>query len=300
MKFPWPDQSIVVSRIIGGLGNQLYQYGAGLAVAEATGRRLVLDRTADPKRRGEHPRPFLLDHLGCPQAIFDPSGLSRFLWKGLVHIASVNSSSAVAGFWRTTALKEEVAKLETLVQRVQAASEVVVLRGHFVNLWAAEAAAPRVRPLLDHWKLKPAAQNFLDLIRNASDPGAVHVRRGDYLKIPAAPVQPVSYYENAIKRIRDLRPSLELFVFSDDPEWARDWANRVGATAVIAHGEADAIGELKLIASCRHFILSDSTFSAWGVRLADTEDSSVIVTPAGFDQKYGFSSTGAKGIALGH
>ncbi|MCP3973307.1 MAG: alpha-1,2-fucosyltransferase [bacterium] len=126
---------------------------------------------------------------------------------------------------------------------------------------------------------------MLDRLRQSSQPIAVHVRRGDYLKLAGSPVLPMSYYERAVDLIRQWVPDSEFFVFSDDPEWARTNLHldvrRVEFVDI--NSEAAPHEDLRLMSSCKGHIIANSTLSWWGAWLSERPEKCVIAP------KYWFS-----------
>lgn len=106
-------------------------------------------------------------------------------------------------------------------------------------------------------------------IRAAAFPVAVHLRRGDYCK-PENEILQVctpAYYARAAAAAAAARPEAALFVFSDDIDWAKANLDTAGLPAVFMP-RGDAVGDMNLMALCRGFILSNSTYSWWAQYLA--------------------------------
>ena len=84
---------------------------------------------------------------------------------------------------------------------------------------------------------------------------------------PPAPLNPAA--------LRDACPGATLFVFSDDILWAQDHLDTAGLPAeYITPGSA--AHDLALMQLCRHFILSNSTYSWWAQYLGDAPDKLVF------------------------
>jgi hypothetical protein len=112
---------------------------------------------------------------------------------------------------------------------------------------------------------------LLDLIRN-SNSIAIHVRRGDYVTNVFARnahgACSLDYYNNALDFIREREEGLSYFVFSDDLNWARDNLKLRGPAEFVNHNAGDrAFNDLRLMASCAHQIIANSSFSWWGAWL---------------------------------
>ena len=68
-------------------------------------------------------------------------------------------------------------------------------------------------------------------------------------------------------------------MFSDDPAWARACLRLPGPVAFVDDSGAEPDYEdLRLMTSCRHFIIANSTFSWWGAWLAGNEHK-IVVAP---------------------
>lgn len=112
----------------------------------------------------------------------------------------------------------------------------------------------------------------------------VHVRRGDYTAPGVAEQHLVctpKYYSDAAKYITSRVPGAVLFVFSDDIEWAR--ANIFFESEVVFVEQGHPAHEdLRLMSACRHFVLSNSSFSWWAQYLSDGTDKLVCAPPHWF------------------
>lgn len=127
--------------------------------------------------------------------------------------------------------------------------------------------APTIRAEL-RAKTEPAGAEA-DKIRGAAWPVAVHLRRGDYCK-PENEILQVctpAYYARAAAAVAQAHPDATLFVFSDDIDWAKEHLDTAGLPAVFMP-RGDAVGDMNLMALCRGFILSNSTYSWWAQYLA--------------------------------
>lgn len=111
----------------------------------------------------------------------------------------------------------------------------------------------------------------------------LHIRRGDYLNPRWKNLQVCTfeYYNNAINEILDKVQNPVFYVFSnthDDLEWIRDnyhfhdkTANREIKLVYVDLSNPD-YEELRLMYNCKHFIISNSTFSWWGAWLSDNKN----------------------------
>lgn len=118
------------------------------------------------------------------------------------------------------------------------------------------------------------------------DPGAcnvsVHVRRGDYLnpQWKSLNVCDETYFTSAMEHISGICPDAVFNVFSntpDDLEWIKEKYAFKGNVRYVATG-LDDVEDFFVMSGCRHFIISNSTFSWWAAYLSGGEDK-IVVAP---------------------
>lgn len=268
-------------RVFGGLGNQLFQYAAGLFAARAWDGRLELDRTVRNRGTAAHPRRFKLDAFAIPTPLYDPSGVERLWWK----IATTRNPrlrhglGRFAGAGATALLDERIG--HTIDARLSGPPPqgTVSMAGY----WQCAAYAAAVEETLRRdlvFRTAPGGRNRALFERIRAEPASVsvHVRRGDYLDLDDAPVLPAAYYRQAVELIAARVGGLRIFVFSDTPDWARSVLEFGHATEhVDVNGEDAAEEDLRLMTMCRHHVIANSSFSWWGAWLAGT--SGAVVAP---------------------
>ena len=98
---------------------------------------------------------------------------------------------------------------------------------------------------------------------------SLHVRRGDYLTLNAHVLCDQSYYEAALARItRNMDTDPTVFVFSDDPQWAKDNLPLPFDKVVVDFNGPDTDYEdMRLMSLCQHNIIGNSSFSWWAAWL---------------------------------
>lgn len=122
-----------------------------------------------------------------------------------------------------------------------------------------------------------ANNNLYKEIKN-SNSVCISIRRGDYLSDrfkASALVCDGEYFDQAIelakKKIKDAR----FVVFSDDIDWVKKNMNFPEGT--LYESGKDSLGEkIRLMYSCKHFVISNSSFSWWAQYLSRNEKKIVI------------------------
>lgn len=108
-----------------------------------------------------------------------------------------------------------------------------------------------------------------------------HVRRGDYLKEPEFCVCTPDYYRRAIAKMNEaVSPDLYC-VFSNDIEWCREnlMDSFAGKDVVFVdwNKKENSFRDMQLMSLCKHNIIANSSFSWWGAWLNENEGKIVVV-----------------------
>lgn len=113
------------------------------------------------------------------------------------------------------------------------------------------------------------------LLKNA-ETVALHVRRGDYVRLQLAQSWE-GYYQKAIDIIKREVKNPVFLVFSDDIDWVRQRFEGQADIYYISNGTYKDYEELLIMSKCKHMIISNSTFSFWGAWLNQHTDKIVLV-----------------------
>lgn len=111
---------------------------------------------------------------------------------------------------------------------------------------------------------------------------SVHIRRGDYISNSQTNsfhgTCSTEYYRNAINRISKETTSPILFIFSDDINWVRENIKFQFPTIYVSKPEIRDYEELILMSKCKHNIIANSSFSWWGAWL-NQNPNKIVVAP---------------------
>jgi hypothetical protein len=257
---------MVVVKISEGIGNQLFQYAAGRALAARLGQPLALDTSSYetcPDRTYE------LDHFNIQATRLPPRWQPRGLWTRRPYSSVLKRLRFLAHHLRYNVLKD---LLNGFDRRFLAVSRRVYLDGY----WQSERYfLPIAGDLRRELTLRnpPDAANaaLLEKIKSVEAVG-LHVRRGDYLLekyVDRFGVLGPDYYRRAVDLLAVRLRSPHYFVFSDDPAWARENIRPAAPVTYVAHNLGRDYEDLRLMTHCRHFIIANSTFSWWGAWLGE-------------------------------
>jgi hypothetical protein len=268
---------MIITRIHGGLGNQLFQFAAGYALARRLGvpHRLDLGTFVH-----ERERDFGLSALGIEFEAATPEETRALApqwgpwWKNKYILLRQRLTPFASRRW----VKEENFDFDERLLKVRGPA-------YLDGWWQSEKyfadASNEIRgQYLPRLAPSPRAAERARSLEGAVSV-AVHVRRGDYVANSDASqfhgTCSAAYYEEACLRIsRDL-PGALFCVFSDDPDWARASLRIPARTEHLSErGPLAAHEDFFLMCQCRHFVIANSTFSWWPAWLADSQGQRVI------------------------
>lgn len=274
---------MIITRLKGGLGNQLFQYATGRALADRLGVDLALDlswfETQNKRQYGLSPYPLRA-------RIADDGLLARLVPHDLGrHPALKNTLLCLAGgYWPRFMTLMRERKGCNPVQLADAGDDTI-LDGYWQSEAFFDDKAEAIRRDLT-LSSPPQGRNAEMLMRiaeAAESAVAVHVRRGDYVtEARASAVHGVcgaDYYRRAAVILSNRVKHPRWFFFSDDIEWARANILTDAERRVFVEGNVDAAHEdIRLMVAARHFIIANSSFSWWGAWLNAAPDK-IVVAP---------------------
>jgi Glycosyl transferase family 11 len=278
--------NIVIPRIFGGIGNQLFCYAAARRLALFSGAELAIDHRSGFVRDVDYDRRYQLDHFNieCRKAsdseLLHPCPRIR---RYVLRIANRRRA-----FYKRTYVQQEGVDFDPRLLRFKPRG-TVYLEGYwqsedyFKDVEAVIREDLRIKPPNDRVNVDVAAQ-----IRDTFAV-AVHLRFFDAPGAPATNNAPADYYARAVTKLEELSPAAHYFLFSDQPEAARRLIPLPDSrVTIVSHNRGDdsAYADLWLMTQATRFIIANSTFSWWGAWLAEDRPEKVVIAP-GFTMRHG-------------
>lgn len=269
---------MVITKLKGGLGNQLFQSAAGLRLAFARKTTLKVDLSALDNPGSFAPRTYEMGGFRFSAEIADPSEMA------------VHAVPAPRGIRRLFSRRRDASADSPAIERnfrfdpeVLSLPDGVCLEGYWQSERYFSDVSDRVRKEFS-FNNPPSGRNdeILDEVA-ACNAVSFHVRRGDYVADPATNathgVCSLDYYYRAIDYIRERVSNPSFFLFSDEPKWVRKNLEFDGSTTVVDHNGPDAgCEDLRLMSHCQHHIIANSSFSWWGAWLNPNRNK-IVVAP---------------------
>jgi hypothetical protein len=267
---------MVIVRLTGGLGNQMFQYAAGRALADRLGAELLLDTRAFEFAlafRTYTRRAYALSPFKLRAKVATPADLKN--WP--VWIVEIGIRLRLVRPWFRRWHFESAITYDPSVLKLH---EPVCLVGYWQSERYFIDIADRIRADFTlRQPLTGANASLLELARSDRSVG-LHVRRGDLVSLDGAAqvhgLCSVEYYRRAISLIRDRCPGCRFLVLSDDPEWARAELPLDASAVFVTGNDASPEQDLALMSACKHHIMANSSFSWWAGWLGYSPDQIVI------------------------
>lgn len=287
----------VILHVKGGIGNQLFQYACSYALARERVLPLyqfIVRKSNDTssffqtnRKFQPNQREFSLDSFQIP--------LNHFIDKTTV----INGSKVT--YIDDAQLYDKTFKENTFLQLsggayCQSIEYWKKYKDDIRTMFELKSSVIGAFPLFVH--------KFRDLIESTPESVAVHVRRGDFMRVTGYEV-PISYQRSAIRRLTkilhqngNVNPPT-FFVFSDDAEYVRRMLQDMPTSykfVYMSTSNSDGIQrtttslqDFYLMTKCKHFIIPNSTFSWWAAFLGTTGSGNAknrIVIASTFNPKF--------------
>lgn len=251
--------------IIGGLGNQMFQYALTIALRERFHEDIYVDATSFASY-GRH----------------NGLELERVFGIKLLH-APIEEIKRLACYSRYYKLRRIIKKFyrrkpticnEFPLSRFDRNKLYETGDMYYEGYWQHHAYFDEYKDIIkSEFQFQGTLSKEAESIREkilSENSVAIHIRRGDYLKIKLYQgLCSLDYYKSAVDHFYAKESAPHFFIFSNDIEWCRDNLTSMlgNYTIVDCHGGADSYKDMWLMSMCKHMILANSSFSWWAAYL---------------------------------
>lgn len=254
---------MIIVRVSGSLGEQMFQYAIGrrLALIHRTALKLDIDAFEST------PHNYLLDRFRIRASVAKQRDMSQ-----LVNLHDLRRARPEEGYSAPYLIRTSIEDNPYLV----AVRDDTYLTGQCWTLHYFRPIAARLREEL-RVKEPPSGLNrrLLQAIRRENSV-ALHLRHGD-----GAP--PLDYYYRAAECAAERAPRAVFYLFCDDPAWCRDHFFLNHPVRYVEHNPAaQAYENFRLMRACRHHIAANTADSWWAAWLGEEKGSLTIAPKDGF------------------
>jgi hypothetical protein len=271
---------MIIIQLIGGLGNQMFQYAAGRAIACRNNTCLKLDTSLFENYML---RSYRLDCFNIVENFAtndeikhlkpDRSQLFSFCLNKL--------RQKITPWHEQNVIIEHAFDFDPDVLKITG-------NAYIKGYWQSEKYFFDIAEIIRKdftFKRGPdeVNKNILSTILRTNSV-SLHIRRGDYVSNPETMethgVLGIDYYLEALNFIENNVKDPEIFIFSDEISWAKANVRSDLPLHFIDHnGPEKDYEDLRLMINCKHHIIANSSFSWWGAWLGKNEGN-LIVAPA--------------------
>lgn len=269
---------MIIIRICGGLGNQLFQYAMGRGVSSKLKTDLYLTWVPWEK----DPWEYSLDYFHTKGSKAKNSAMLGFVGMR----KKQKMFDKLYGYAKYLRINKIILPFYYVENGLTFHPEVFSKnRNYFWGYWQTEKYFKHIEDEIrkEISLIKPLSSYSRDVMNEICKKNAVslHVRRGDYITRPSANifhgVCSPEYYKTAVDFISKKVPDPHFFLFSDDYEWTKENFKWLPFPFTCVKNPSEKNYEdLMLMAACRHHIIANSTFSWWGAWLNPRKDKIVI------------------------
>ena len=267
----------VIVDLAGGLGNHLFCYSFGYAVSRKTRSELILDTSMQDNgiARELELLNFNVDYSDRISYVYKTSLVDRVFFNKVRKIKSIGIKTRIYQEKEPTKFEPEAFKISTDT--------------YFKGNWQTEKYFSEYRNellkiLVPKHERTQSVKGLVNEMQKCNSV-AVHIRRGDYLKIGCQ--LSMDFYDKAILKFQELnqRRNTVFYIFSDDIDFAKQYfgkyENKIELHYPQYESENKTLDDLFLMSHCKHMIMANSSFSWWAAWLNQNKNKIVICPELG-------------------
>ncbi len=272
---------MIIVKLMGGLGNQMFQYATGLSLAHSHHTELLIDPSfLNTDTKGSYTQRRLeLDCFALDLKLASNEEIKHFNVSGANKLKRVLQRT-FPGAYRYLYVAENTFEY-------QQGFENYPTNTYLSGFWQSERYFKKIKPLLLNTftpKALPTTENAEWIAKmQHTESVSLHIRRGDYISNKNAlahhGICDLPYYYRALEHIKRTHPKIDVFVFSDDLPWCKNHLQlRDNVHFVDSNQTAHLYYDMVLMNHCKHNIIANSSFSWWGAWL-NRNPGKIVVAP---------------------
>ncbi len=267
---------MVVIKLIGGLGNQMFQYALGRHLAEIHKTDLKLDISSFETYKLQK---YSLGAFNIQEKFASQNEINDLIFRKSPFLKKLMRYFTKKNLWHSpTYIKE---KNLCYNYKILSMPDNIYLDGS----WQSEKYFVDIAPIIhQEFSVKvPQKGKDYKLTKMIVECNSIniHIRRNDYVTNPITNkvhgTCHLEYYDRCVAHLADSIISPHFFIFSDDPRWVRENLKLSFPTTYVDHnGPEKNFEDLRLMSQCKHHIIANSSFSWWGAWLSSNPNKIVM------------------------
>ena len=276
---------MIIVKLIGGLGNQMFQYAAARRLSVKHGSLLKLDASIyRTDQAGLTPYKY---ELGCFRLGSKVANKMDIILAGIGG-GFVSLIMQLLTFNKKLKMIRE--KDFNFDPAIPEAADNIYLIGHWISYKYFRDIEDLIRKEFAFISPQTGRRKQLSRHISSSESVSLHIRRGDYITDRRTNqkhgVCCLDYYKRAISAIEEKTRSPHFYVFSDDIKWAKENVKISHPTEYVENNINDNASEdMRLMSRCKHNIIANSTYSWWGAWLNNNPGKTVIAPTKWFNDE---------------
>jgi len=270
---------MIIVKIIGGLGNQMFQYALARSLEKKTNLEVKIDINGFETYKTQN---YSLDKLNIKNNMFaTKEEVEKLCSRNIIQSLYNNFFSK-----DNKIFKESTFDYSGDVFNV---GDNTYIEGY----WQSEKYFKDIENIIrDEFLFKKLIRTKnLELANKIKKTNSIslHIRRGDYINNSQAykihgGICTLDYYKRAVSFIADKTKEPHFYVYSDDIMWAKENLELKYPTIFVDWNTGeDSYRDMQLMSLCDHNIIANSTFSWWGAWLNNNKNKIVIAPQKWFN-----------------
>jgi hypothetical protein len=279
---------MVIVRLTGGIGNQMFQYAAARRVSYVNNSQLKLDLSWFTESGPWTNRKYELGVFNIVSKIATHSEVVKLKTRKQNPL-----TRRLPGFLKKIVFHTN--QTHIIEKRFSFDPDILNIKDNVYldGFWQSEKYFIDIEQIIRKeftCKADTTEKNYqLSNIIASTESVSVHIRRGDYVTLKQANefhgLCKPDYYSRAVDIIAKQVDKPVFFVFSDDIAWAKCNLDIGYETVFIDNNDPDkGYEDLRLMSLCKHHIIANSSFSWWGTWLNPSPHKIVISPLAWFKE----------------
>lgn len=289
--------------IRGRLGNQLFQYAFIRTLQETNPLQEVIYifnevyQSGDVQNGWENSLKYF-NTVGVKEETVHKVNLSflqkvsiKLYWEKYPHNASIEEKNRYQMRWLPWLSKNGLYYLDLGYYKFPKVlrNKSTIVSGNFESYKYFESIKDKIKiELTPREPLLEKNKSLYEMIKKKNSV-CITIRRGDFVSNQKfnqlLNICTKTYFDRAIERMKQLVPDLTLFFFSDDIRWTKKNLH-YNIESYYEDGGDPVWEKLRLMYSCKHFIISNSTFSWWAQYLGNDQNKRVIAPSKWYNNNF--------------
>jgi len=262
---------MIITKLRGGLGNQLFQFSAGYYFSKKKRTKLLIDSSwYDNISKKDTARCCLVQEItGSDFEIIERGRIASSLLRNRL----IN---------KLFLAREE--KQFEFCEDIPSRYPLTILDGYWQSRFYADAAREYLRQKILEINLSEEATILAKKIENNRAAVVVHVRRGDFFNknnLSTYGICTDNYYLNSIKFfLSEIGSNAKFFVFSDDYDWISKSEIFKSNCEIVRPMSLDGLMDFVVMSKASNYVISNSTYSWWAAYISkNTLNESMVLMP---------------------